>query len=74
MNEEIKIVTKFLSTKKSPGPDGFISKFYQTFKENLSLRPIILKPFKIRRKKERKKKSRSKFLLWSQYHTDTKTR
>lgn len=80
-NEEIKIVTKFLQTKKSPRPDGFLSKFYQTFKENLE--PIILKPFK-KRKKERKKKRTnernkqtnkqtkercsSKFLLWSQYH------
>ena len=63
---EIKIIVKNLPINKSPGPDGFMGKFYWKFREELT--PILLKLFhKISQKTP-------KPILQGYYHLDTKTR
>ena len=42
--KEIESLLKNLPTNKSPGPDGFSGKIYQTFKAEL--KPTMLKLFK----------------------------
>ena len=66
---KIESVILKVPTSKSPGPDGFIGKFYQIFREKLTLILLKLSPQKTYRGR-----NTSELILWGQYHPDTKTR
>ena len=62
----MEIFIKYLSTSKSPGPDGFTGEFYQTFREELTL--TLLKLFQ-----KTSEKRTLPLILEGHHHPDTKT-
>ena len=61
-------MTKKLPAGKSPGPESFISRFYQVFREELT--PIMLKLFQ----KHCRGRHTPNDILWGHHCPDTKSR
>ena len=45
-SEDIEVIIKNIPKSKSPGPDGYTSEFYKTFKEDLSFLNKLFHKFK----------------------------
>ena len=67
-NTEIETVILKFPKNKSSGPNGFIGKFCQIFREELI--PILLKLFP----KNFRGKNTPELILWDHHHPDTKTK
>ena len=64
----MEILIKYLSTSKSPEPDGFTDKSYQALRNELV--PIVLKLFQ----KYYRERNTPTLILQGHYHPNTKTR